>query len=149
MRFHLMLAAIFLVVSCSSSTDPVQQSGDRLLLPRVVQHGSLFFGSSSSAPVNLDVDIWNGAGQNVRIRRIAVDTPGMAEYYLQNSSRAFDVELAPRESKGFPIFATAVSRVNRTMGTEPLQVRLMIDFEMAGESRREIFLVQAEAASVR
>lgn len=150
MRFHLILASLFLIVSCSSSSDPVQQSGEeRLLLPNVVQRGSLFFGSSDSAPINLDVNIWNGAGQNVRIRRIAVDTPGMAEYYLQNSSRAFDVELAPRESKAFPVFATAVARVRRPTGMEPLQVRLMIDFDMAGKSRREIFLVQAEAASVR
>ena len=89
---------------------------------------SLFFGSTDSAPANIDVVVTNRATVPITVRRIDVDSPGMSTYTLRRVARDYREVIAPGETKRLTVFATAVTAVSRP--TEPLTIRAFIDFEV-------------------
>ena len=102
---------------------------------------SIFFGSSSTAPATVDVFVGNRATVPITVRRIEVDSPGMGEYALIRTTRAFREVIAPGQSKTLTVFATAETTVRRP--TEPLTIRAVIEFEAEGQARwREILMAR-------
>jgi hypothetical protein len=94
--------------------------------------GNVFFGSGTTAPANIDVAVTNTANVPITLRRVEVDSPGMASYGLIRSSREFRENLAPGETKRVTVFATAVTTVRNP--SEPLTIRVIADFE-SGKDR--------------
>jgi hypothetical protein len=101
---------------------------------------SLFFGSTDTAPANIDVVITNRANVPIVVRRIDVDSPGMSTYTIRRVARDYRENLAPGETKRLTVFATAVTAVSRP--TEPLSLRAFIDFEVEKDRWREIVLLR-------
>lgn len=100
----------------------------------------IFFGSQSSAPANIEVTVTNRASVPITVRRIEVDSPGMAQYTLRHTIRQFRDTVQPGESKDLTVFATAVTSTSRP--TEPLSIRAIFEFELEGKFWREIVLAR-------
>ena len=101
----------------------------------------LFFGSGTSAAATIAVIARNRGPVPITVRRIEVDSPGMGQYTLGRAVRDYRDTLAPGEEKEMTVFATAYAQTTRRP-TEPLQLRVIVEFE-AGESRwREVLLAR-------
>lgn len=98
--------------------------------------GTVFFGSGTTAPANIDVAVTNTAGVPITLRRVEVDSPGMGSYGLIRTSREVRESIAPGETKLVTVFATAVTTVRNP--TEPLTIRVIADFENGKDRWREV-----------
>ena len=105
---------------------------------RAALNGTVFFGSGNTAPANIDVSVTNRATVPIVLRRIEVDSPGMATYRLVRTARTVRENLAPGETKSVTVFATAVTNVRNP--SEPLTLRVITDFENGKDRWREIQL---------
>jgi len=129
----------FLVIGCASAGNqrPLEIAQPDLSVRLV---NPLFFGSGTTAPATLEVTIANRANASITLRRLEVDSPGMAEYSLFPYTRNFNETIGPGETKTFTLFATARTGIARLTPNEPLTLRVFADF-MAGKTRfRDIYL---------
>lgn len=101
--------------------------------------GSLFFGSGTSAPLNLDVTVTNRASVPMTVRSIRISSPGMMQFTVRPAQKMFATILEPGETKTFPLSTTAIASRSRLSPTEPLNLRADIDFETNGRRFKEIF----------
>ena len=99
-----------------------------------------FFGSGFSAPFPFDVSVTNRTTEPLNVRSIRVSSPGMLQYTIRREEKLFKETLAPGETKALPFTATAI-RTSSTLGsTEPLTLRLEVDFERSnGKVIREVY----------
>jgi hypothetical protein len=98
--------------------------------------GTVFFGSGSTAPANIDVSVTNRATVPIVLRRVEVDSPGMSTYGIIRTARTMRENIAPGETKSVTVFATAVTNVRNP--SEPLTLRVIADFENGKDRWREI-----------
>ena len=100
----------------------------------------IFFGSQSSAPATIEVLVENRGPVPITVRRVEVDSPGMAQYTLRRAMRQFRETVPPGGTKALTVFATAVTSTSRP--TEPLSMRAILEFEVDGKYWREIVLAR-------
>ncbi len=124
------------VASTRPATIPQPEIDARLAHP-------VFFGSGSTAPATVDVTVRNRAKVPIVVRRVEVDTPGMVMYTILRTSRTFRETVPAGETKSLPIFATATTVTSRP--TEPLAIRVIIEFEGGGSIWREVLITRGEA----
>jgi hypothetical protein len=138
----LFLVAVSLVVvalfagACSSAGSARPANIAAPELSATISGGSVFYGSGTSAPVTVDVFITNRATVPIVLRRLEVDSPGMATHGLVRTSRTMRESIAPGETKNVSVFATSVTTVQYP--SEPLQIRVIADFENGKDRWREI-----------
>jgi hypothetical protein len=101
----------------------------------------IFFGSLFTAPATFDVTVRNTASVPVNIRHIFLSAPGMAQYAIRAVDKIYNEALAPGETKSFPIMTTAIASSTALRASEPMNVRVEIDFEAAGQHYRDYFFV--------
>lgn len=101
----------------------------------------LFFGSGVSAPATIEVRVANRADVPITVRRVEIDSPGMAQYTLGRAVRDFRDTLAPGEAKILTVFATAYAQTTRRP-SEPLQMRLIVELEGGGGRWREVLIAR-------
>ena len=136
MRRRNCLLLLFLFVACGTgATRPSSVPRPEI---SIRQAGHIFFGSGTSAPVTIEVDVTNRAGVPLQIRDIEISSPGMAEYALLRTRRVFQQTIAPGETKTLTIPATAVTQFTRLTPSEPLSVRAIVTFDAGGTVFREI-----------
>ncbi|HKO58685.1 MAG TPA: hypothetical protein VJ276_22660 [Thermoanaerobaculia bacterium] len=137
---------LLIAVACSSSPGAADRPNG-IAKPDIGVRSTastIFFGSGSTAPVPLEVVVRNNASVPLRVRRISIESPGMAEYTLQPLQRTFDEEVGPGQTKSFNLVGTAYTNISRLNPTEPLQVRATVEFEGPGKERfREIVFQRA------
>jgi hypothetical protein len=129
---------LLLALACGSGGGSARPSDIPAPDIRVAQVGTVFFGSSATAPVTLEVGIANRGARPITLRRIEVASPGMGTYALQPTRREFNERIEGGSGKTFTVFGTAVTSVRSP--TEPLSIRLTAIFEADGRSWREIVL---------
>lgn len=133
-----LLPVILLLIACSSSGPPVSTSGGRagvavtLLTP-------VFFGSSTTAPANIEVVVENRAGVAIVVRNITLQSSGMMTWGVYPTQRMFNETVNAGEAKAFPMFATAAARQARMTPSEPLTVRAVVQFDAGKERFQEIY----------
>jgi hypothetical protein len=136
---------ILLAVACSSSNAADRPAN--ISKPEVAVRSTastIFFGSGLTAPVPLEVAVANNASVPLRVRRIQIESPGMAEYSLYPLQRMFNDEIGPGQTKTFNLVGTAYTNISRLNPTEPLQVRATVEFEGPDKHRfREIVFQRA------
>jgi hypothetical protein len=139
---HRSLSILLLLVLACGSTQATRPAGvaqpdlnARLINP-------LFFGSGTEAHATIEVDVQNRANVPIIVRRIELDSPGMAQYSLRRSVRDYRETIPPGQTKSLTTFATAVAQTTR-QPTEPLMMRVMVEFEAAdGKVWREILMLR-------
>jgi hypothetical protein len=98
--------------------------------------GTIFFGSGSTAPANIDVNVTNTSSVPITLTRVEVDSPGMGTYTLRRTARLLREDIAPGQTKRVTVFATAVTTVSNP--SEPLTIRTIADFQAGKDRWREI-----------
>jgi hypothetical protein len=129
---------ILFAMACSSSGPPVSTSGGRAGIA-VTLVTPVFFGSSTSAPANIEVLVENRAGVPIVVRNISLQSSGMLTWGIYPTQRMFNESINPGEAKAFPMFATAAARQARMTPNEPLTVRAVVQFEAGKERFQEIY----------
>lgn len=122
-------------------------SGDRpadVAKPGIVvrQAGSIFFGSSTTAPVSFDITITNNATVPLIVKEVELTSPGMMQYTIARESKLFREVIEPGQSRTLGMTATAYTRDTRNRSDEPLSVQTFVRFEVNGKPFREVVLQQ-------
>ena len=99
----------------------------------------LFFGATRESPVTLDVNVTNRATVPLQARRVRVTSPGMVQYVLRPRERYLREDIAPGETKTILVDGVAVASRAGLAPSEPLNVRVEIEFEGGGRRFREIY----------
>lgn len=140
---HRRVSLLFLVVIVSAlfatacgSAGSSRPAGIAAPEVRAEVLGPIFFGSGNTAPANVDVTVTNRATVPIVLRRIEIDTPGMATYAIRRTSREVRETIAPGETKRVTVFATAITNVSNP--SEPLTIRTIADFEAGKDRWREV-----------
>lgn len=142
---HRRVSLLFLVVAlttlfalaCGSSGSsrpagiPAPEVGAEL-------NGTVFFGSGNTAPANIDVFVTNRASVPIELRRVEVDSPGMATYTIRRTSRLFHDTIGPGETKRVTVFTTAITNVRNP--SEPLTLRVITEFQAGKDVWREVMM---------
>ena len=134
-RMSLLFLVALFAAACSSAGNsrPANIAAPEV---RAGLAGTVFFGSGTSAPANIDVSVTNRANVPIVLRRVEVDSPGMSTYGLIRAARTMRETIAPGETKSVTVFATAVTNVRNP--SEPLTLRVVADFESGKDRWREI-----------
>lgn len=100
----------------------------------------LFFGSQDNAPATINITVRNRAATPINVRRIEIDSPGMAQYTIIRNNRFYNQVVSPGEEATIGQVVTVVTTTSRP--TEPLQIRAIVEFEAAGTRWREIVMAR-------
>jgi hypothetical protein len=135
--------AVFSLLLAACAASPSAKRPTNVPKPDVeVRFGDLFFGSGTSAPLPMDVFVRNGGAQAIAVRRIRVESPGMSQYGILPYERIYNTTIEPGRVENFALTPTALASSARMRPTEPLTLRVWIDFK-AGEFRwREIYMLR-------
>ena len=107
----------------------------------VQQVTRIFFGSSGTAPVHLDVQIQNLHREPIRIRTVRVEAgAGMGLFSIYPVQREVSQDVEPGAVVTIPIVATAYTRLSRHEPNEPFSVRATIDILVAGKRHRQMYM---------
>jgi hypothetical protein len=138
-RVSLLFLVSIVAVACASggSSRPAAIAAPEIEAGLV---GTVFFGSGNSAPANVDVIVTNRANVPIVLRRVDIDSPGMASYGLIRTSREVRETIAPGETKRVTVFATAVTTVRNP--NEPLTIRVVAEFEAGTDRWREVAMTR-------
>jgi hypothetical protein len=133
-----LLPLLLLAAACASSANnrPADVPKPDIVVRQV---GMIFFGSSSTAPVSIDVHIRNNARIPIRLREINLRSMGMTQYALLGHTRNFSETIEPGQSRTFGLTATAVTNTSRPQN-EPLSLQANVRFEANGKGFREVVL---------
>lgn len=131
-----LLAATLLLAACASGTS----GGRPETIPqpeiRVERAGSVFFGSGSSAPVTLAIDITNRASVPIVLEELDLSSPDMVQWGIRPMRRLYNETIAPGATHSVTLVATAVTRMRDP--SEPLTIRTFVSFEAGGRRWREL-----------
>jgi len=137
MRTHLVIPLALLVAACASVTQPPTPGRPVI---EVRRSSAIFFGSSSTAPLNLDIEILNPAKEAIVVRRVRVQpAPGMMQYNIYPALRTVHETIEPGETKIIHITATAYTGIARLDPTEPLGIRAYLDYDLGGKRHQELY----------
>ncbi len=100
----------------------------------------IFFGSQDNAPATINVYIRNRANVPIHVRRMEIDSPGMAQYTILRNNRYYNEVVNAGEEKVIGQVVTVVTTTSRP--TEPLQIRAIVEFEVGGTRWREIVMAR-------
>ncbi|MGN6184667.1 MAG: hypothetical protein ACTHQM_13545 [Thermoanaerobaculia bacterium] len=100
----------------------------------------IFFGSQDNAPATINVYIRNRANVPIHVRRMEIDSPGMAQYTILRNNRYYNEVVNAGEEKVIGQVVTVVTTTSRP--TEPLQIRAIVEFEAGGTRWREIVMAR-------
>lgn len=101
----------------------------------------LFFGSGTTAPATIEVEVTNRADVPIEVVRISLDSPGMGQYTLGTARREFKDTVAPHETKKLTVFATAYAQTTRRPD-EPLVLRAIVEFKAGDAYWREMLMAR-------
>ena len=138
-RFSLLVVVVVSasLLACSGSGTSRPASIAPPAISAQLMH-EIFFGSQNNAPATIEVRVLNRSNVPINIRRIELDSPGMAQYTILRNVRYFNEVVPPGETKAVGIVVTAVTQVSRP--TEPLQIRAIVEFEAGGTRWRELLM---------
>jgi uncharacterized membrane protein YdfJ with MMPL/SSD domain len=135
---YLLSLAILLAAACSSSSHPPTVGRPSV---DVHQASALFFGSGQTAPLNLIVDVSNPAREPILLRRVRIQAGmGMTQYSVYPTERTVHETIAPGETKSVNLTATAFTDRTRLEPNEPLALRTILDYDVAGKRHQELYV---------
>ena len=127
----------------SASTRPADVARPEIDVRLV---GNPYFGSTATAPATIEVEVRNPGNTPIVLRRIEVDSPGMAQYQVVRMNKIVRETIAPGDARVVSMMVTLV-RAARDL-SEPLTLRAFLDFESGEKSWREIVMTRGAAAGM-
>lgn len=139
MRRPFLLPFLFVLAGCGSSSGSRPADIERPSID-IRQASPIFFGSTNSAPVTIDLHITNNARVALQVREIELRSPGMMQYRLVRAAKIFNETIEPGQSRTLGMVVTAVTSDPRVPSDEPLAVQAVVRFTVDGRGFREIVL---------
>jgi hypothetical protein len=133
LRSAVAVLALILASACATSGRPANVNAPEVVLG---VPSPVFFGSSATAPVTVEITVTNRARVPLTVQGIDLTSPGMLQYGIYPESEFIHQTLQPGETKTFTIFATAGRRVAEP--AEPLTLRAVLRLEASGKTFTEI-----------
>lgn len=134
MRVRFLPLLLLLAIACASKPSPFRPAVD------VEQRGELFFGSNNTSPLSIEVLITNTASAPIEVRRVRVQSgQAMVQYGIYAQERFVREVIPAGETRTVRIATTAYTERSRLVATEPLTLRLMIDFRISGKQYLEVY----------
>ena len=130
MRFRtlLLLSLVASALACASGSG---SAGRPANIPRPDINAEIanyiFFGSGSTAPATVVVQVKNVGPVPITVRRIELDSPTMTEWGFDRQARDYREVVEPGATKEINFFATARTITSRR--NEPLSFRTQVYFE--------------------
>ena len=131
MRSLPLLLAVALALACGTTNTGQRPANVAAPDLNAELTHEVFFGSGTTAPATIEVQVTNKADVPITVRRIDVQSPGMTEWGLVRQSRVFKEVVQPGETKPITFFGTAetITRVR----TEPLSFDVIVEIEAGPE----------------
>ncbi len=135
----LFASVLLLAAGCAStgSDRPADVAKPEI---RVSRAGPIFFGSSPTTSVSIDVHITNRAGVPILVREVEISSQGASHYTIERTRELFHETIPAGETRSVNLVATAVALQRGATEGEPLPVRLTLRLEANGKSFRETTL---------
>ncbi|HEX8171693.1 MAG TPA: hypothetical protein VF824_14240 [Thermoanaerobaculia bacterium] len=139
-RIYAMLLLLATSIGCGSSHQAASSTAADRPYVDVSQAGALFFGAGRSTPFTINVEITNHAAEPITIKRVRVEPGVMTQYSVYPYERVFTETLASGESRALPMSMTAFTNNPRMEQSEPLSLRVVLDYERGGRQYHERYL---------
>ena len=148
MTYRAFLPAVLFLVACGTASTPTTKRPESIARPDITVElaNNIFWGSSETVDVIVDVTVTNRGDQPITVRRVEVSSLNMTQYRIRTGLRDFKDTVAPGETKRLPVSTLADRFVNRP--SEPLNLRAIVDIEAAGARWREIVTFNSNRAPV-
>jgi hypothetical protein len=132
----LTIALCIAAAACSSAPRP---KGLNRADVDVRLTNTLFFSSSGTAAANFEIDVTNTAEMPITVHAVRLSSPGMVEYALRPVERLMNETIDPGESTTITMAAMFVGPAGTRESTEPLGIRVFLDFEADGKRHHDYF----------
>ncbi|MGZ5442915.1 MAG: hypothetical protein ACXW5U_01760 [Thermoanaerobaculia bacterium] len=138
MRTILASVLLFAAGCASTATDrPADIAQPEI---RVARAGPVFFGSSSTTSVSIDVHVTNRAAVPILLREVEISSQGASHYTIERIRKLFHETIPAGETRTVNLVATGVALQRGVTEGEPLPVRITLRLEANGKSFRETTL---------
>jgi hypothetical protein len=138
MRYLLTMTALLLAFGCATSGTPSGAEPDVTLvqLSRVAEGTQYDTGPVSA---HYGVEVKNVTAAPLHLDRVTVQSLGGGAYDLPAHSQAFDLVIAPGETRSVDFWAPAnVSNPAVAGANSPVTIRGMLEFDVAGKKFQKV-----------
>lgn len=146
MRNALTMAVLVFVFGCATNdaTSAIEPEISIAQLSRVAE-GTQYDAGPLSA--HFAVEVRNPTTAPLHLDRVAVQSIGGGAYDLPSHSQAFDVTIAPKESRSVDFWAPAyVANPTVSGANGPVTIRAMLEFDAAGKKFQKVVVQNISAA---
>jgi len=139
MARFLTASLLILATACASQTATTNPGRPELVL---IQRNEIFFGSGTTAPITIGVQLKNVAAEPIVIRRIRLEPGLMTQYTVRPREELYNHALPPGDARSVEMVLMAVTQMDprRFRQSEPLALRARVDYEYQGKKYREIWV---------
>lgn len=140
MRNALMMTALLLALGCATNDTPSAGEPEVTLiqLSRVAEGTQYDTGPVSA---HYAVEVKNVTAAPLHLDRIGVQSIGGGAYDLRSHSQAFDVMIAPGETRSVDFWAPAyVSNPTVAGANSPVTIRAMLEFDAGGKKFQKVVI---------
>ena len=132
-------AALLLTLACASTTTdrPANIAQPEI---QIRQAGPIFFGSSSTTGLSIDVQVTNRANVPLVVREVEVASGGSTQFTIDRARKLFNETIPAGDTRTVGLVARAVARQTQAATVEPLIIRAFVRFEADGKTFREVVL---------
>jgi hypothetical protein len=145
MRNVLMMTAMLFVAGCATddATSAIEPEITITQLSRVAEGTQYDTGPVSA---HFAVEVRNPTTEPFHLDRVDVQSLGGGAYDLPPHSQAFDITIAPKESRSIDFWAPAnVSNPTVSGANGPLTIRAMLQFDAAGKKFQKVVVQNISA----
>ena len=138
MRNLLTITALLLIFGCATSDTPSSTEPELALvqLSRVAEGTQYDTGPVS---VHFGVEVRNPTGAPIHLDRVSVQSIGGGAYDLPTHSQAFDVTIAPKETRAVDFWAPArVTNPAVSGANGPVTLRGTLEFDAGGKKFQKV-----------
>ncbi len=138
------VAALFLLaIACSTASSGPQPD---IQLAQLSNVGDAARHMTGGVSVQYQLSIHNTTSDALRIRRVDLQSVGMGAYSLPATTRAFDVALAPGETRTIDLWGAAVIDAATIVGANgPVTIRAVVQFDAPSRQFQSVVVQQVNA----
>lgn len=134
---RIILASVLLLAAGCASTGGDRPADVAKPEIRVNRVGPVFFGSSPTTSVSIDVHVTNRAAVPILVREVEISSQGASQYTIERARELFHETIPPGETRTVNLVATAIALQSGVTEGEPMPVRVTLRLEANGKSFRE------------
>jgi len=148
MRNLLMMTALLsFAAGCATTSDTTSSIEPEITLVQLSRVAEGMRSDTGPVSVHYGVEVRNTTDAPIHLDRVSVQSIGGGAYDLPAHSQAFDVTIAPKESKSVDFWAPAYVVTPAASGANgPVTVRATVELDAAGKKFQKISMQNVSPA---